>query len=175
MTRGGWAPEYRASTPVIIKVKQMIFAHKGIQVYNNSKIPNATIKEIMDLTIPNGFGKFQLEINESAWRYHGLFHYSFMRGVDKLIISIGSDVDYPYYIKEHGPYQEIGWINNQTEVLMLVVAHEVSHLIQSKKAKHNWDKIHSCQSEKRADEYAKLMLEKWRNIIIYRKIHGEVR
>ena len=148
---------------------------------NKTKIPNKTIEDIIDFVCPAGVGEFNITFHyaDKGVAYCGLTYVDIKR-IDIMIAKEPLMFPRMSYCSsmESAGYTPSVKLKNFTELLVLLMSHELRHLWQrhvSKKSFHS-NKLKLCMSfnnipfltnvkmEKDACEYANKMIKRYRRI-----------
>lgn len=124
---------------------------KRTVITNTSRIPTGTIREILRFVRPRGVSGIQLVVKPVCFK-----HITAQTWEDgRVVLRIPKERDeYPAQFERRAPYVFDGVVSNEEEDLVVYLAHEMQHVQQYKTV--------GRASERDADDYAEVMLRKWR-------------
>jgi hypothetical protein len=145
---------------------------KLLKLHNTTKVSNELIREIIRFSKPVDVSNFDVEVkNSSITGFAGMAYWagsSYHRTRSPFItIRVGSWPKYPYKKVEGNGYLPMK-LFSQEECIVMVIAHELRHLWQSKIPKGRKRRkgmvkgTKGAMSERDADAYAYQKVRQWR-------------
>lgn len=133
-----------------------------MKLRNTTDIPRELILEVIRFVRPPGLSRFSVDVRNTKRKWGGWA----WQGFRKCSVKVGKP-DFPLYYRPYQYGSQKGkrwWIANRTEVLVILLAHELRHLWQGKATSRRgyaWG-ARGRYSEVDTEAYALRMLRAWR-------------